>query len=130
LLVKKAVITAASRSQRVLPLQTLIDGDGTEKSLLQILIEQSIAAGVEEIAVVVCLGDEAPYAQGARSKASSIRFIPQHESHGCDHPNQWARSFTNGDLFLYIVGDISKSLPVPSRLLNDWWNLHRSNSAR
>ena len=60
LLVKKAVITAAARSQRALPLQTLIDGDGNEKSLLRILIEQSLAAGVEEIAVVVWPGDETP----------------------------------------------------------------------
>jgi hypothetical protein len=67
LIVKKAVITAAAPSQRTLPLQTLIDGDSNEKSLLRILIEQSLAAGVQEIAVVICPGDETPYAQGART---------------------------------------------------------------
>jgi UTP--glucose-1-phosphate uridylyltransferase len=105
LLVKKAVITAAARSQRALPLQTLIDGDGNEKSLLRILIEQSLAAGVEEIAVVVCPGDETPYAQSAGPHVSSVRFIPQHEPRGYGHAIHCARSFTNGEPFLHMVGD-------------------------
>ena len=105
MLVKKAIITAAARSQRALPLQTLIDGDGNEKSLLRILIEQSLAAGVEEIAVVVCPGDETPYAQGAGPHASLVRFIPQLEPRGYGHAIHCARSFTNGDAFLHMVGD-------------------------
>ena len=47
--IKKAVITAAGRGQRNLPLQTLIDSDGTEKSVLSIVIEEVLRAGVEEI---------------------------------------------------------------------------------
>jgi UTP--glucose-1-phosphate uridylyltransferase len=53
------VITAAGQSQRALPLQTLIDRDGQEKPVISILIEQALAAGVEEICVVVWPGDEA-----------------------------------------------------------------------
>src|ERR1019366_6514017 len=55
----KAVITAAGPDQRALPLQSLIDRDGREKSVLGILIEQALAAGVDEICVVVWPGDEA-----------------------------------------------------------------------
>jgi UTP--glucose-1-phosphate uridylyltransferase len=105
LLVRKALITAAGRSQRELPLQTLIDGDGNKKSLLCILIEQSLAAGVDEIAVVIWPGDETPYAQAAGSHASSVRFIPQPEPRGYGHAILCARSFTNGDAFLHMVGD-------------------------
>jgi UTP--glucose-1-phosphate uridylyltransferase len=105
LLVKKAVITAAARSQRALPLQTLIDGEGNRKSLLCILIEQSLAAGVEEIAVVVWPGDESSYAQAAGLHAPSVRFIPQAEPRGYGHAIHCARSFTNGDPFLHMVGD-------------------------
>jgi UTP--glucose-1-phosphate uridylyltransferase len=105
LLVKKAVITAAARSQRALPLQTLIDGDGNEKSLPRILIEQSLAAGVEEIAIVVCPGDETPYAQAAGPHAASVRFVPQVEPRGYGHAIHCARSFTDGDPFLHMVGD-------------------------
>ena len=57
--VTKAVITAAGRGQRTLPLQTLIDSDGTEKSVLSILIEEVLRAGIEEICLVVRPGDEA-----------------------------------------------------------------------
>ena len=105
MLVRKAIITAAARSQRALPLQTLIDGEGNKKSLLGILIEQSLAAGVEEIAIVVWPGDESSYAQAAGPHASSVRFIAQPEPRGYGHAIHCARSFTNGDPFLHMVGD-------------------------
>jgi UTP--glucose-1-phosphate uridylyltransferase len=106
LLVKKAVITAAAQSQRALPLQTLIDGEGNRKSLLRILIEQSLAAGVEEIAVVVWPGDE----------SASVRFIAQAEPRGYGHAIHCARSFTNTDPFLHMVGDhlYVSTTPKPS----------------
>jgi UTP--glucose-1-phosphate uridylyltransferase len=88
-----------------LPLQTLVDGEGNKKSLLCTLIEQSLAAGAEEIAVVVFPGDEVPYAQAAGAYASSVRFIAQHEPRGYGHAIHCARSFTNGDPFLHMVGD-------------------------
>jgi UTP--glucose-1-phosphate uridylyltransferase len=105
LLVRKAVITAAARSQRALPLQTLIDGEGNSKPLLRILIEQSLAAGAEEVAVVVWPGDESSYAQAVGPHASSVRFIPQAEPRGYGHSIHCARSFTNGEPFLHMVGD-------------------------
>ena len=116
MIVKKAVITAAARSQRALPLQTLIDGEGNRKSLLRILIEQSLAAGAEEIAVVVWPGDESSYAQAASPHASSVRFIPQAEPRGYGHAIHCARSFTNSDPFLHMVGDhlYVSSSPKPS----------------
>jgi UTP--glucose-1-phosphate uridylyltransferase len=116
LLVRKAVITAAAPSQRALPLQTLVDGDGNKKSLLQILIEQSLTAGAEEIAVVVCPGDEAPYAQAAGPHAASVRFIPQAEPRGYGHAIHCARGFLNNDPFLHMVGDhlYVNTAPQPS----------------
>ena len=105
MLVRKAVITAAAKSQRTLPLQTLIDRDGNEKSLLQILIEQSLAAGVEDIAVIVFSGDEQSYAQGAGTYASSVTFVPQDQPRGYGHAIHCAHSFTKDDPFLHIVGD-------------------------
>ena len=63
--IRKAIVTAASRRQRTLPLQTLIDSDGVEKSVLGIIIEEALGAGIEEICVVICPGDERAYAQAA-----------------------------------------------------------------
>jgi UTP--glucose-1-phosphate uridylyltransferase len=116
LLVKKAVITAAAQSQRALPLQTLIDGEGNRKSLLRILIEQSLAAGVEEIAVIVWPGDESSYAEAAWPHAASVRFIAQAEPRGYGHAIHCARSFTNSDPFLHMVGDhlYVSTTPKPS----------------
>ena len=53
--IRKAVITAAGPDQRALPLQTLIDRDGREKTVLGILVEQALAAKIEEICVVRCV---------------------------------------------------------------------------
>jgi UTP--glucose-1-phosphate uridylyltransferase len=105
LFVKKAVITAAARYQRELPLQTLVDGEGNKKSLLRILVEQSLSAGAEEIAIVVWPGDESSYAHAAGPHGSSVRFIQQPEPRGYGHAIFCARSFTNSDPFLHMVGD-------------------------
>src|ERR1019366_3301467 len=103
--IKKAVITAAGQSQRALPLQTLIDRDGQEKPVLCILIEQALAANVEEICVVVWPGDEARYADAAGRHASSVRFVPQPAPKGYGDAILCAREFTGADAFLHMVGD-------------------------
>jgi UTP--glucose-1-phosphate uridylyltransferase len=103
--IKKAVITAAAQSQRALPLQTLIDRDGQEKAVLCILIEQALAANVEEICVVVWPGDEARYADAAGRHASTVHFFPQPEPKGYGNAILCARDFTGADPFLHMVGD-------------------------
>ncbi len=99
------MITAAGQSQRALPLQTLIDRDGQEKPVISILVEQALAAGVEEICVVVWPGDEARYAQAAGRHAASVRFLAQPEPNGYGQAILCARQFTGGDPFLHMVGD-------------------------
>ncbi len=103
--IRKAVITAAGQSQRALPLQTLIDRDGQEKPVICILIEQALAAGVEEICVVVWPGDEGRYAQAAGRHAASVRFIAQPAPTGYGQAILCAREFTGWDPFLHMVGD-------------------------
>lgn len=103
--IKKAVITAAGRHQRTLPLQTLYDRDGAEKSVLGILIEEAFSADIEEIAVVVAPGDEAPYAKVLGSHAARLRFIPQDPPLGYGHAVFCAREFVGDAPFLHMVGD-------------------------
>jgi UTP--glucose-1-phosphate uridylyltransferase len=102
---QKAVITAASPDQRALPLQTLVDRDGCEKSVLGILIEQALAAKVEEICVVVWPGDESRYIQAAGSHAGMVHFVAQPEPLGYGHAIYCARDFVGSDPFLHMVGD-------------------------
>ena len=102
---QKAVITAAGADQRSIPLQTLVDRDGQEKSVLTILIEQALAAKVEEICVVVWPGDESRYIQAAGSYAALVRFIAQPQPLGYGHAIYCAREFVGSDPFLHMVGD-------------------------
>jgi UTP--glucose-1-phosphate uridylyltransferase len=103
--IKKAVITAAGREQRSLPLQSLIGSDGEERSVLGLLLEQVFAAGIEETCIIVWPGDESRYTQAAGAHASAIRFQPQTEPRGYGHAIHCARAFTGDDPFLHLVGD-------------------------
>ena len=118
--IKKAVITAAGKNQRALPLQTLIDRDGQEKSVLGILVEQALHANVEQICVVVWPGDEERYSQAAGSHGGAVRFVPQPEPLGYGHAIYCAREFTGSDAFLHLVGDhlyVSASKSCAQRLV-------------
>ena len=103
--ISKAVITAAGRGQRTLPLQTLIDRDGTEKPVLGIVIEETLRAGVEEICVVVRPGDESSYATVAGDHAGRLHFVHQEEPLGYGHAIHCAKDFVGQDPFLHLVGD-------------------------
>lgn len=103
--IKKAVITAAGANQRTLPLQTLIDRDGMERSVLGILVEEVLSAGVDEIAVVVVPGDEEAYAQVVGDHVGRLRFIPQDRPLGYGYAVYCARDFVGASPFLHLVGD-------------------------
>ncbi len=103
--IEKAVITAAGRNQRTLPLQTLIDRDGTEKSMLGILVEEVLSAGVEEIAIIVVPGDEVAYAEVVGDHLGRLHFIPQEKPLGYGHAVYCARDFVGDAPFLHLVGD-------------------------
>jgi len=103
--ISKAVITVAGRDQRQLPLQTLVDRDGQTKSALTILLEEVINAGVEEIGVVICPGDEGAFASAVGPHRNRIRFIEQTQPLGYGHAVLSAHSFTGTEPFLLLVGD-------------------------
>jgi len=101
--ITKAVVTAAARNQRTLALQTVIDCDGHEKSVLRIIVEEIRRAKVDEIAVVIAPDDEAAYARAVAD--SSVRFIEQAEPLGYANALYSARTFIRNDAFLHLVGD-------------------------
>ncbi len=103
--ITKAVITAARRTQRNLPLQIIIDRDGVEKSVLRILVEEVIAAGVDEICVIMYPGDAAAYAAMVGEHAGRLQFVQQAEQQGYAHAVYCAREFVGRDPFLHLVGD-------------------------
>ena len=103
--VTKAVITAAARSQHNLPLQMLIDRDGTQKAALQIIIEEALSAGANDIAVIIQPGDEAAYAKAAGLHARHLRFIEQDNPRGYGDAVLRAMDFIKDEPFLHLVGD-------------------------
>ena len=103
--IKKAIITAAGTAQRTLPLQTVADRDGTQKTALRIIIEEIVEAGVEEICVVVCPGDQSAYAIAAGAQAKRLEFVEQRVPLGYGHAVWCAKQFTADRSFLLLVGD-------------------------
>lgn len=103
--ITKAVITAAGPNQRTLPLQTLVDRDGVPKSVLRIIVEEAVRAGVDDICIVVGPGDESAYAQATGDVAASLTFVVQPQPLGYGHAIHCARTFTGNQPFLHLVGD-------------------------
>lgn len=103
--IKKAIITAAGKSQRTLPLQSLVDRDGQTKTALRIIIEEILAAGIDEICAVVCPGDQEAYRAAAGGHAGRLQFVEQTEPKGYGHAVFCGRDFAGGKPFLLLVGD-------------------------
>jgi len=103
--VTKAVVTAASRQQRHLPLQSLVDRDGQTKSALVIILDEIARANIDQIALVIAPGDRDAYIAAAGPHARNLTFIEQAEPRGYAHAVAQARSFTGDSPFLLLVGD-------------------------
>jgi len=103
--ITRAVITAAARDDRHLPLQQLVDRDRRTKAALAIIVEEAVAAGAHEVAIVVRPGDEDAFREAAGDAASRLELIPQTEPAGYGHAVLQARTFVAGEPFLHFVGD-------------------------
>ncbi|MBK9383770.1 MAG: nucleotidyl transferase [Planctomycetes bacterium] len=135
--VRKAIITAAARGVRLYPAGDpveksslpLLDQDGVVKPLLQIVAEEALRAGVEELAVICAPGDEPRYRERFAQRARSLReafgdvewaeqqaarlldllartrFVVQEEARGYGHAVLQARDFAADEPFLLLLGD-------------------------
>lgn len=103
--VRKAVITAASPAQRSLPLQTLVDHDGLEKTVLAMLVEKALAAGLDSVAVVICPGDERRYEQALGAHGRAVEFLVQDRPLGYGYALHMAHNFAAGSPVLHLVAD-------------------------
>ncbi len=103
--IKKAVITAAGRDQRNLPMQTLFDQQGTQRSVLSLVVKEAVLAGVGDICIVVWPGDEELYSRLIADTGARITFVQQMEPRGYAHAVCCAREFVKNEAFLHFVGD-------------------------
>lgn len=103
--ITKAVITAAGKGQRNLPLQTLIDRDGQQKSVLSVIVEEVVRAGIKDICIIIHPHDEDAYRSVAGDHSRHLSFVYQHEPRGYGHAVWCAKDFTKAEPFLHLVGD-------------------------
>jgi UTP--glucose-1-phosphate uridylyltransferase len=82
-----------------------VDRQGEPKSALGVIIEEALAAGIEEIGVVVHPGDQPAFGAAAGPHARRLRFIEQGEPRGYGHAVWCGHDFTGDAPFLLMVGD-------------------------
>ena len=103
--ITKAVITAVGPGQRTLPMQLLIDQQGVERSVLSLVVREAVRAGINEICIVVCPGDEEAYAKLLANDSVRLTFAQQREPRGYGHAVFCARDAVGDEPFLHFVGD-------------------------
>jgi UTP--glucose-1-phosphate uridylyltransferase len=135
--VRKAVITAAGRGTRQFPatrsiqkeLLPLVDRDGITKPTIQIIIEECLASGIEDICVVVSPGGAEAFnrhfarlteeerklfrnkewalaqADALRRMQERITYVEQKTAEGYGHAVYQAREFVGDEPFLLLLGD-------------------------
>jgi len=102
---RRAVITAAGRQHQEHPLQRLVDRDGVVRPALGIIVDEALAAGVDEIAVVVRPGDEATFQAAIGGRPGRLEMIVQDEPRGYGDAVLRSRGFVGDEAFLHFVGD-------------------------
>jgi UTP--glucose-1-phosphate uridylyltransferase len=135
--VRKAVITAAGRGTRQYPASTavqkemfpMVDRDGLTKPVIQIIGEEAIDSGIEEICIVTQPGEEGQYrdyfkrldsemVKAFRGKdwaileseklgafGERLHFAEQKTPEGFGHAVFQAKSFVGDEPFLLLLGD-------------------------
>jgi UTP--glucose-1-phosphate uridylyltransferase len=103
--VTKAVITAAGRNQNRLPLQVLVDSDGTQKPAIRIILEEAASAGVDDAAIIITRGDREAYASALQDAPMRVQFIEQEPLGGYGHALLCGRGFVGDAPFLHLVSD-------------------------
>ena len=103
--ITKAIITSANPAQARLPLQSVVDRAGQVRTALELVLEQVMDAGIEDVAIVICPGAEERYLHAAGEHAPRITFFQQSEPRGYGDALLRARSFAANEPFLHLVSD-------------------------
>jgi UTP--glucose-1-phosphate uridylyltransferase len=135
--VRKAVITAAGRGTRQYPASSavqkemfpLVDRDGLTKPVVQIIGEEALEAGIEQICIVTTPGEEKAYrdyfrrlddsmikpfrgkdwaileSEKLQAFGEKLTFVEQKSPEGFGHAVYQAKSFVGEDPFILMLGD-------------------------
>jgi len=75
------------------------------RAIITIIVEEAVAAGADEVGIVVRPGDEAAFRTAAGTSASRLELIPQPEPLGYGHAIRCGRAFAADEPVLHLVGD-------------------------
>jgi UTP--glucose-1-phosphate uridylyltransferase len=134
--IKKAVIPAAGFGTRLFPatkvvkkeLFPIIDRDGKAKPVIQMIVEEAISAGIQEVGIVVQPEDKEiftdffkslpkkelfnklspqnqEYCQYLQELGNKITILTQNEQEGYGHAVFCAKEWVNNEPFLLMLGD-------------------------
>lgn len=134
--IRKAVIPVAGLGTRMYPYTKavpktflpVVSPDGIVKPVIQMIIEEALSAGVEEVCLIVQPEDEARFrsyfqtpdrsdvlgklpsnireaAEAVIRVGQKLTFIPQHEAKGFGHAVLLAREWVGDEPFLLMLGD-------------------------
>ena len=133
--VRKAVIPVAGNGTRMFPVTKavkkcflpVITDEGVAKPILQLIIEEALSAGIEEIGLIINPADEAlfnsffkPLAPSLLKKLPThlkeeahrlgeigrhVTLIPQVEQEGFGHAVLCAKSWVGSETFMLLLGD-------------------------
>lgn len=103
--IRKALITAAGPQQRRLPLQSLTDRDGATKPALAIILDEFLAAGLEQVGLVLRPGDRPAYEALLGPYAERLTYLEQPAPNGYGHAVLCGREFVGNEPFLLQVSD-------------------------
>jgi UTP--glucose-1-phosphate uridylyltransferase len=135
--VRKAVITAAGKGTRQYPASSavqkemfpMVDRDGLTKPVIQIIGEEAIESGIEEICIITQPGEEKQYREYFRrldddlvksfrgkdwaileseklgAFGERLHFAEQHTPEGFGHAVFQAKKFVSDEPFLLMLGD-------------------------
>lgn len=103
--ITKTIITAAGKGQSALPLQRLVDRNGEVKSALEIIIDEAVSAGAEEICAVIRPGDEESFRAAAGKQSTRLQLLVQPAPLGYGHALYCAKTFAGDEPFLHLVSD-------------------------
>ena len=134
--IRKAVIPVAGLGTRMFPYTKavpktflpVVTPEGVAKPVIQLIIEEALSAGVEEVALVIQPEDEARFrsyfqtdvrpetiaklppalrqaAERVMEIGKRLTFIPQHEAKGFGHAVLLAEKWAGNEAFLLLLGD-------------------------
>ncbi len=134
--IRKAVVPAAGFGTRMFPaskavkkeLAPIVDRDGLAKPVVQVVVEEAVRAGIEEIALVIQPGDRPlfeaffrsplspqhynglptdlrEHARYLRTLGRRVTFVFQEEPEGFGDAVLRAREWVGGEPFLLMLGD-------------------------